>query len=141
MSDDDLDRRLARRFGDLRAADDLRTPSFRGVLGRAPRPGTRIRGRRLPLFLGAAAAAAVVALGVVLLRPAGEPSGAAASATAIAEWRSPTDSLLATPGNELYGEPPPAAEPIPGWIRDFQRVPPGAPSPAPSIPARKGVAS
>jgi hypothetical protein len=137
MSDDDLDRKLARRFGDLRASDDLRTPSFRGVLARAPRPGKRIRGRRLPLFLGAAAAAI---LAVVLLRPADKPSGAAVSA-AIAEWKSPTDSLLDTPGSELYGEPPPAAEPLPDWIRDFERFSPGAPAPSPRLPARKGVSS
>ncbi|MDQ6894015.1 MAG: hypothetical protein M3167_15190 [Acidobacteriota bacterium] len=138
MADDDLDRELARRFEELRTADELGTPSFRGVLGRAPR-GASIRGRRFALVLGAAAAAAVLA--VVLLRPAGEPAGpsAAIPAAAITEWKSPTDSLLETPGSELYGEPPPAAQPIPDWIRNFERVSPGAP--APSTPRRKGVAS
>jgi hypothetical protein len=141
VADDDLDRDLARRFEEVRTADDLRTPSFRGVLGRAPRPGASIRRRRFALVLGAAAAAALLA--VALLRPPGEPAGssAAISAAAIAEWKSPTESLLETPGSELYREPPPAAQPIPDWIRNFERVSPGAPAPAPSMPARKGVAS
>jgi hypothetical protein len=144
MADDDLDRDLARRFADLRADDDLRTPSLSRVLARAPRPGAtiriRIRRRRLVFLFGAAAAAAVLA--VFLLRRASEPAASpAAFSAAIAEWKSPTESLLDTPGSELYGEPPPAAQPIPDWIRSFERVSPGAPSPAPSMPARKGVAS
>jgi hypothetical protein len=145
MADDDLDRDLARRFEDLRAADDLRTPAFRGVLRRAPRPDASIgvRGRRFALIFGAAAAAVVFALAAVLLRPAPGPAGPSSpvSAGAIAEWTSPTDSLLDTPGSELYGEPPPAAEPIPDWVRNFERVAPGAPAPSPSLPAQKGVSS
>ncbi|HEY6051511.1 MAG TPA: hypothetical protein VIZ58_09705 [Thermoanaerobaculia bacterium] len=140
MADGGLDRELARRFEELRRADDPRTPSFRGVLERARRPDGSIR-RRRPALLLAGAAAAVLLLAALLLRPGRGPAGSsgAVSGGAIAEWKSPTDSLLETPGNELYGELPPAAPPIPDWALDLERRSPGAA--APSTPARKGASS
>ncbi|HEY6146163.1 MAG TPA: hypothetical protein VIZ69_00635 [Thermoanaerobaculia bacterium] len=136
MAEDDLDRDLGRRFGELRAADDAKTPGFAALLARIRSPRVSRPGWRPALALGAAAAAAVIAIS---LRPSREHATATTAGAAIAEWKSPTGSLLQTPGDEIYREPPPAAAPLPRWIFELESPSPGAS--APSTPARKGAAS
>jgi hypothetical protein len=139
VAEDDLDRELERRFGELRAADDDQTPGLAAVLARVRPPRVPRRERRLALVLGGTAAAAAVA--IFVLRPSRDHEAVAVTndAAAIAEWTSPTGSLLDTPGDELYREAPPAAEPLPRWILDLESATPGAP--APSTPVRKGAVS
>lgn len=98
------DRELAAAFADLRREEEVRTPPFDEIVrrGRAhpSRAGRSLAAR--PLWL--AAAAALVALGVWLgvrtreIRPS-------AAVPPLAEWRSPTDFLLATPGRDLLAAP------------------------------------
>ena len=135
MAEDELERELARRFEKLRVTDDARTPGYEAVLARVQPPVPRRRWR-IALVLGAAAAMAIL-----LLRPSSRPAAPAGAeaAAAIAQWKSPTGSLLETPGDELYREPPPAAQPLPRWIIEPVPSDPGAP--ASSTPARKGAAS
>ena len=139
MAEDDLDRELGRRLRELRAGDEASAPEFRAVLARLRGDRAPRRRWRVALVLGTAVAAAAFAM--FLLRPSRERDAVAGAnaAGAIAEWKSPTGSLLETPGDELYREPPPAAEPLPRWILELESPSPGAL--APSTPVRKGVSS
>jgi hypothetical protein len=108
MMDDDRD--LARLFDELRRSDEASAPSFTHVLGR---PGARAPSRSQPLrFAAVAMVLAVVALGVALLRP--HPHGTASTEIpmSLAQWKSPTDWLLETPGKEILGELPGPPEPV-----------------------------
>jgi hypothetical protein len=101
--DDDL-RRL---FDEARRADEEKAPPFRIVLGR---PGSRARVERIPLgILAAAAAILAFAVSLALFRP--EPP----APIRIADWRSPTDFLLAPPYPDLFGSPPSLPEPVPDY--------------------------
>jgi hypothetical protein len=98
------DRELAEAFARLRRDEEARTPPFAAVVRRG-----RARSSRGPRFLparplGLAAAVLLVALGVWLGVRAREPRPAAA-VPPLAEWRSPTDFLLATPGRDLLASP------------------------------------
>jgi hypothetical protein len=91
-SDDDL----RARFAALRRAERGTAPPLDAILAR-PRPP-----RRRASSIALAAAAVVVALlgaRLVLRRPPNER--AASRAPSVLEWRSPTASLLRTPGQEL----------------------------------------
>lgn len=95
VRDDDL----RRRFAELRLEEEKRASEF--VL---PAPNWAGHGRRWSarkLVAGAVCLVAIttaVWLRLVSHRPAREPGTAVASLT---EWRSPTDFLLETPGQEL----------------------------------------
>jgi len=97
------DRKLAAAFAELRREEEGRTPPFAGIVrrGRARPPRAGLLPAR-PLWLAAAVALAVlgVGLGVWLEIPAREPRPSAALPP-LAEWRSPTEFLLATPGRDL----------------------------------------
>jgi hypothetical protein len=97
------DRALSAAFADLRREEEQQTPPFDEVVRRGrTRPAYTIGllGSR-PLRLAAAVvlAALVVWLGV----RAREPHHS--SVPPLAEWRSPTDFLLATPGRDFLAAP------------------------------------
>ncbi|HEX4963556.1 MAG TPA: hypothetical protein VF173_22190 [Thermoanaerobaculia bacterium] len=104
------DRELAAAFSALRREEQEQLPPFADVVrrGRA-RTLRRVTPRRLRLVWAAAAMIAIAGLALWLgLRrpvpqtPAGIPS--------LAEWRSPTDFLLETSGQEILAAPA-------GWSR------------------------
>jgi hypothetical protein len=121
MTPEDDDRALAAAFAGLRREEEGKTPPFAEVVrrGRARRaPAAGFLPAR-PLWL--AAAVALVALGVWLGVRAWEPRPSAA-VPPLAEWRSPTDFLLATPGRDLLAAPA-------GWGRsvlDLRDMPPAS---------------
>jgi len=133
---DAVERDLAARFERLRSEDDSRAPRFRAVYEAARRNAPR-RGRVFLLIAAAAAVPIVIAL--LLLHHPGEPALSRPDANAIAAWKSPTESLLNTPGSELYGEAPPVVEPIPEWI--FETRTPTRSVPPASTPSSKGASS
>ncbi len=97
------DRELAAAFAELRREEAGRTPPFAEVVrrgrARSTRPGP------LPIRpLAWAAAVAIAVLGVWLGVRAREPRPSAA-VPPLAEWRSPTGFLLATPGRDLLAAP------------------------------------
>ncbi|HEY2292680.1 MAG TPA: hypothetical protein VGM86_18420 [Thermoanaerobaculia bacterium] len=97
------DRALAAAFADLRREEERRTPPFDEVVRRGrtrPARATGLLGAR-PLWL--AAAFALAALGVWLGVRTREPRPPAVPP--LAEWHSPTDFLLATPGRDLLAVP------------------------------------
>jgi len=99
------DRALAAAFAELRREEEGRTPPFAEVVrrGRA-RPSRAGLLPARPLWLAAAVALAVLGvwLGVWWGIPAREPRPVVPS---LAEWRSPTGFLLATPGRDLIATP------------------------------------
>jgi hypothetical protein len=126
-SDPGLDSELRGRFAALRHQEAETAPSFGALWHRAvaarrrghARGSLRLqhrlaRGRRsLPAMLAAAAAAIALAALVVVTRPwartGGLPPAApppAGSAPLITAWRSPTDFLLRTPGEEILSATP-----------------------------------
>jgi hypothetical protein len=132
MTEDRAERDLAARFEVLRGEDDRLAPSFRSVYD-ACRRNAPPRRRRLFILIAAAAAIPIVLAVLILRRPT------EADASAIAAWTSPTESLLDTPGSELYGQAPPVTEPLPEWIFDSKA--PSSTPPALSPPESKGVSS
>ena len=108
---DDEDQELQRRFAALRREEQEATPPFRRVWAAAQtsrRPRTRAR------FAVAATVAAVV-LGLLWLRTGTGPAPESGTSPSIAQWRSPTDFLLVTPGRELLSTVPAIGRPaIPG---------------------------
>lgn len=99
---------LRDRFAALRREDAARTPGFTEVVrrqGPAPRPA--------PRALAVAASLAMAGLLVAGIwgsrhRP---PPGTAAAAPWLADWQSPTDFLLDTPGRELLHAVPRIGDP------------------------------
>ena len=98
---DQEDRELARRFAALRRAELEAAPPFRRVWAAA-----QAQRRPLPRVRFVVAAVALTILGLLWLRP--DPGRAPESgiSPSIAQWRSPTDFLLATPGRELLSTVP-----------------------------------
>jgi hypothetical protein len=95
MSDD---ARLEAYFVSLRREDATQTPGFERVLGRGRQ---RFAGHSWVLAIAASLVCAAVVVTVYRgLHPLRSPAFDAA-APALAEWRSPTDFLLETPGREL----------------------------------------
>ena len=107
MTHDDPDLELRKRFAESRRADESAAPDFGALLGRPRRAGpTRSPGRRLALAASLALAAAAAAL---LLRERPPSPGAGElppAAGALVAWKSPTASLLRTPGAELSARVP-----------------------------------
>ena len=102
MTDDDL-RRL---YAESRRADEAEAPLFRHTLGR---PRRRAPGR-LGRALAAAAALAVLAIGVRLLTRAPEPPPAE-----VGTWAAPTKFLLDSPYPGLTDTTPRLVEPVPDY--------------------------
>jgi hypothetical protein len=109
------DRDLARLFEELRRADEASAPSFDNVLERQG-VGPRTPARVAPLRFAALVVLLVaVALAAVLIRrPAGEKAGLELPRT-LAQWKSPTDSLLRTPGSEFLSELPTLSGSVPKY--------------------------
>jgi hypothetical protein len=102
MSDDDRD--LRELFAGLKAEDRGHSPPFR-------RP-VRTE-RRRPWSPRLAVAAAIVLIAVVLTRPDAPPRNTSPQLVdpGAVTWRSPTDFLLNTPGNELMRTVPTVGSP------------------------------
>jgi hypothetical protein len=94
------DRELAAAFADLRRQEEGRTPPFDEMVRRVRTRPARAARFLLPRPVWLAAAVALAALGVWLGLRAREARPVAA-VPPLAEWRSPTDFLLATPGRDL----------------------------------------
>ncbi len=121
---DDEDRDLRRRFAALRRQELEAVPPFRRVWAAA-----RARRRPRPRVRFAVAAVALAILGLLWLRPDTRPAPESGTSPSIAQWRSPTDFLLATPGRELLSTVPALGSPaIPGLGLP---VPPPKPSTTP----------
>jgi hypothetical protein len=108
------DRDLSRLFAELRRADAASTPAFRSVLER-PRATGAPRLALLPVIVVVGA----VLASVFLLREASRKPAPKRPEISLAQWTSPTDSLLRFSGSELLGPPPALTE----WpaVRDFER--------------------
>lgn len=91
------DERLRARFGELRDADERGAPAFHTVLTRTS-PASLRAGRRWPLRVALALAAAAIVLAIGLAR---ESRRRDFQLQPLATWQSPTASLLRTPGIEL----------------------------------------
>ena len=121
---DDEDRELRRWFAAQRREELEAAPPFRRVWAAA-----RARRRPRPRVRFAAAAVALAILGLLWLRPDRGPAPESGTSPSIAQWRSPTDFLLATPGRELLSTIPALGGPaIP---RLGLPVPPPKPSTTP----------
>ena len=99
MSDD---ARLRARFEALRRSEDDRAPDFEALLAAAPVPPP-------PSLVWRSGWALAVTAGLVLCvlwlgRPADRSLPEAVHS--VGGWRTPTDTLLDTPGRELLGAPP-----------------------------------
>ena len=92
------DEPLRARFDELRDADERGAPAFHAVLTRSASPASPGVGRRWPLRVALALAAAVIVLAVGLAR---ESRRRDVKLQPLATWRSPTASLLRTTGIEL----------------------------------------
>ena len=97
------DRDLATAFADLRREEEGQTPPFDEVVRRGRTRPVRVSRFLLPRPVWLAAALALAALGVWLGVRAREPRHP--DVPSLAEWRSPTDFLLATPGRDLLAAP------------------------------------
>ncbi len=112
------ERELGRLLQELRRQDEAAAPSFRDVLSRP----ARVRSSALPqlLALGVLAVSVLAAMGVIFLirRPA--PESRTLVPETISEWKSPTDSLLRTPGWELLDSMPSIGGRLAGfsWIEE-----------------------
>jgi len=117
--DSDLDLDLARRFREKRVAEESAAPDLGELLAR-PRPVRK--GPSMARRLALAAALAVVAAGAwVLLRQRPSFRGAPTAgdlppaALRVAEWKSPTASLLRTPGADLWRRVPALVPRVPAF--------------------------
>jgi hypothetical protein len=95
------DEDLERRFAELRAWDRRAIPSFEALVGRPRRPS------RAPLL---AVAALVITVAAIALLP--RLRGARSDAVGIADWQSPTASLLVVPGSDLLHTVPSISESV-----------------------------
>lgn len=115
---------LRERFAALRREELSETPPLAALLERRhrveARRGAAPGGHRVPLRAAAAGVGLAVLAALLVLPPppvedrprsareAGRLSGrdGAREATAVTDWRAPTDFLLHTPGEEVLGPPP-----------------------------------
>lgn len=124
MSPDDRnrDRDLARLFEEQRRADASLAPAFSELLARPRRRrGLGSSGARMTwrTALTAATVFVLVAAAAVLVRRLNGPehenpapdSELLATASALADWKAPSDSLLETPGADLLRQVPAFASP------------------------------
>jgi hypothetical protein len=110
MRPDDSDREIARLFDEQRRADEASAPTLHELLARSRRLQAPRRRAAIRIALAAATVAAAIA-SVLLLRPArprtgGQETALAPAASQLASWKAPTDSLLQTPGSELWTRVP-----------------------------------
>jgi hypothetical protein len=114
MAPENRDERIRKLFEELRATDRRLTPPFPRVWQRAV--ASRARPRRIVrLWMPAAAAAAVAVVTLITLFHLVPSRHRAADNLSLAEWRSPTASLLNTPGQELFqGSWEPTRSLVPG---------------------------
>ena len=87
--------RLQAKYARLRRAEAASVPSFERVIGRDRRRSNHALWR---VGVAAALLLTVATAAIVRLAP---PGGSAIQASALANWRAPTDFLLDTPGREL----------------------------------------
>ena len=106
--DDRDDTELRELFARLRSADRAKLPRYRAVLEQALARRRFPASRARSLTVRAAAAAVVVAGGVIAYQRLhhDSPRHSAPAASSLASWKSPTGILLHTPGRELLREVP-----------------------------------
>jgi hypothetical protein len=148
MNPNDFERELTRLFTEQRRADEAKAPSFRTLMARARADangrerGSKARAGRWA-WRAAVTTAAVLALstGLYLLLPGSEPR-LASDASALANWKAPTDALLQTPGGELLGRLPVLLDTIPDVDEGAPAARKATPRPAQTkVPNVKGVES
>jgi hypothetical protein len=104
VKSDDRDRELARLFGAARRADESAAPELEKLLERSRTRRPTSAGRRITY---AAAIACLVTVAILLVRDGARRRIAPAAETPqLADWQSPTDFLLDTPGSDLLTELP-----------------------------------
>ena len=104
------DRDLQSRFDALRVVDRAVAPEFDALVGRPAR-----RRRPIAVLAVLAAAAVLLAIGGVRLAMRGVRAERSAAVPSILTWRSPTASLLRTPGSDLlFGIPTLQSSVLPG---------------------------
>ena len=106
--DDGDDAELRELFAHLRSADRAELPRYRAVLEQALARRRFPASRARSLTVRAAAAAVVVAGGVIAYQRLHDksPRHSVPAASSLASWKSPTGILLHTPGRELLREVP-----------------------------------
>ena len=103
MTPDERDRELSRLFEAERRADESDAPDLEALLARTRRRRSMIPDHRL---VPAVAMAILVAATLLLVRGARRPVTPATEAVQLADWKSPTEFLLETPGSELLTQIP-----------------------------------
>jgi hypothetical protein len=101
MSGPEHDSDLATKFQALRRDEEERCPPFAAVLG----DGRRSSRRSAPLRPILAAAAGIGLILIAVYIGLHTPRAHQESPLSLAEWKSPTDFLLATPGRDLLATP------------------------------------
>ena len=111
MTTDPRDDEIARRFEERRLADEAGAPDLGALLARhgRRRPAGARATRRIAI--GAATLAAAAAAVVIVVRStspgtAPESSDLPPITMALASWKAPTDTLLQTPGSDLWTSVP-----------------------------------
>jgi hypothetical protein len=106
---------LRAHFAELRREEEAQAPQF-------ALPSPDFAAQRSPWFAGRLVAAAVcllvMAAAVFWLQPSHKPERIGDSVASVAQWKSPTDFLLQTPGRELLQTVPT----IGAW-HDYTQVP------------------
>jgi len=103
MSGPEHDSDLAAAFRSLRRDEEEQCPPFAAVLAETQRSSRRTVSLRPALAAAAGIGLIVLAVWIGLQREA--PRAREESQPSLAEWRSPTDFLLVTPGRELLASP------------------------------------
>jgi hypothetical protein len=112
MTTDPRDDEIARRFEERRLADEAAATDLEALLARPPRRhAVQAWAIRRLAFVAAALAAAASAVFVLRnVRPwhggAPESSDLPPAAMELAAWKAPTDTLLQTPGTDLWTSVP-----------------------------------
>jgi len=107
---------VARLLRELRRDDEASAPPFQNVLSRVQAPERSSRPRRM-IGIACAALAALALAALLLVRRPERRVDLEAAAFTIMRWKAPTDSLLRTPGIEVFSSIPTLTQPAPDYSR------------------------
>jgi hypothetical protein len=118
MKTHDDDPETLRSFEEERLGDEASAPDLEALLARpSGRRRVQVRtARRIAIAAATFAAAAVLLVIRVRVTPSRtvpESSALSPEAIALVTWKSPTDTLLETPGSDLWTQVPDLAPPVP----------------------------